>query len=83
MERITEPAKKIEIHTVTSDKWIVHWFHQTLSQQVLKEIKSYFDPGIKFDKATVRQIIKSVMDVEVFSKDSRKIRASKVLPQGG
>ena len=53
MEHLTELAKKIEIDRVTSNKWMFHLLHQTLSQQVLKGIKLYLDPGIKFDKATV------------------------------
>ena len=61
MECLTELAMKTEIDKVSGEEWIVHRLHQTISRQVLKEIKSYLDPVVTFDKATVCQIITAAM----------------------
>ena len=80
MEQLTGLAKMIEIYNESGDKWIVHRLYQTISQQVLKEIKSYLVPGIMFDKATVWQIITVAMHMEQFSKDFRNLKSNKVKP---
>lgn len=78
MERKGLLAKIIDIDTISGDEWVIHRIHMNLNQQKLKEIKSYLDPGIKFEKVSVRQIINTTMDMESNLKDSRFSRSNKV-----
>ena len=82
IERVAATAKRIQVASVTEEEWIMHRYHQSLPQSIIKEIKSYLNPSVKFDTASYCQAKKAAMDMDVCNKDTRNIRANKAQGEG-
>ena len=72
MERVALMAKKVNISTLSEDQWVSHKIHLNLKVSTLKEIKSYLQPGVKFEDATACQIINATIDMERDNRDYTK-----------